>query len=256
MSRSSSSKSLNPLAVRSSSTEFNKSRWAELEQGLKKTVDKQHYAITAFRDDPSSLTEQILANYKTCTNDSRVSWMQQLAKESMHFLAQQRGIKLQVVLKETVYNQAIWELLTRVFDQLQTYSFEFNHVMGWNELRTTTTRPALITEVLRYNKFREPLETTTCFRGRLSTRFMSLVIRGKKDCLEFLFLPVEKVIGLSKAESYYEPVCTMNGKLSDGQVTWYLNDQELSNEQLTATCIDLFTDLIARTKQASQADQE
>lgn len=256
MSTGSSSKSLNPLAVRSSSTEFNKSRWAELEKGLKKTVDRRHYEVGAFRDDTSSLTEQILANYKTCTNDGHVSWMQQLAKESMQFLAQRRGIKLQVVRKETLYNQAIWELINRVFDHLQTYSFEFNHVMGWNELRTTSTRPALITEVLRYNKFREPLETSTCFRARLSTRFMSLVIRGQKDCIEFMFLPVEKVIGLSKAESCYEPVCKLDGKLSDGQVTWYMNNQELSIEQLEVTSIELFTELIARTKLASQTDQE
>lgn len=236
--------------------DYDKSRWAAIEGGLAGAVDRHHYELGASRlkDDTAALTEQILASYKVCDSESRSTWMRRLAQDSMRFLARQRGVKLQAMREETIFNQALSELIQRIFDYLQTYSYDFNHVMGWNELRVTCTKPGFVTEILRYNKFREPLETITNFRARLSTRYMSLVIRGRRDTIEFLFLPVDKVIGLSKAEGAYTPVCQIKGNLADDRITWQFGEEPLSNEQLAVLCMDLFAGLIERTKTESAAE--
>ncbi|GEM_PF-3057133 len=246
-------KTLNSFTAAASTIDFDKSRWAALEKGQQTPVDRRHYEVSGLtrKDDATALTEKILSSYHTCDSESRATWMKRLANDSMQFLARQRRVKLQTLKEETIYNQAISDLIQRIYDCLQAYSYDFNHAMGWNELRVTCTRPAFVTEILRYNKFREPLETVTNFRARLSTRYMSLVIRGRKDTVEFLFLPVDKVIGLSKAEGAFTPACQLKGTLADGQIKWSLNGEELFREQLEVLCMELFSGLIERTKAES-----
>ena len=253
MSHGASIKTLHPQAIRSLPIDFHKSRWADSDKGNAQGEEAFRFEPGLLRESTSSLTEQILNSYKTCgSSDERSAWMQKLAGESMRYLARQRGVRLKALKEETIFNQALADLVNRIYDQFVSYTSEFNHALGWNELRVTCTAPALVTEVLRYNKFREAIETTTNFRARLSTRHMSLVIRGKKAAIEFLFLPVEEVIGLSQAEKHYEPVCRLSGTLAEGKVTWNLEDEELSTEHLEKLLMDLFAGLIDRTQQASE----
>lgn len=256
MSQGNSIKSLNPLTIRPFPTDYEKSRWAALEKGLKRNVDRSPYHVDtiSLKDNANALTDQILASYQTCGSDSKATWMKRLAQDSIKFLAQKRGVKLRAVREETMLNQATSDLVNRTFDLLQAYSFDFNHELGWNELRITCTKPAFVTEILRCNKFREPIETITNFRARLSTRFMSLVIRGRRNTIEFLFLPVDKVIGLSKSEVAYEPSLQLKAEIVDGEITWKVGDEPLSDVQLQAICMDLFTNLIEKTKSESQVE--
>src|SRR5205814_772030 len=130
----------------------------------------------------------------------------------------QRGIRLRAVEEESQRYQSTKDLIEQLFDLLQVYALDFNQSAAWTSLQVTCTKPAFVTEVLRYNVLREPVETITTFRCRLSTRFLSLVIVGRKDCIEFRLLPVEEVIGLSRAEAAYEPFLVIDSYFVDGDI--------------------------------------
>ncbi len=229
-------------------------RWGTA-HGFAKTADK-----TSRRPDSlprlhcnTALSEQILVSYKVGSASKRhSSFVDQLTDEALGFLADQRGLQLQTVCEESAYNEAIVWLVDKLFDLLQAYSFQFNHRVGWNDFFVTCTKPQFVTEVLRYNKFREPIDTITHFRARLSTRFMSLVIRGYKTSIEFLLLPVDKVIGLSKAETAYEPAHRLEASLNDGSVNWTIDGEPLTEEQLEVFSMGLFATLIDSTKKELQ----
>ena len=98
-----------------------------------------------------------------------------------------------------------------------------------------------MTEVLKYNILREPIETFTTVRTRFSTSEWSLVVRRQDNKVQFLLMPATKVIGLSKAEASFEPVVEIAGYLNGDSVNWEINQQALTTENLEAICIKLFS---------------
>ncbi|MBI4533415.1 MAG: hypothetical protein HY711_05655 [Candidatus Melainabacteria bacterium] len=229
-------------------------RWGTAHR-FARTADKvnQHSESSPRLHCNSALSEQILVSYKVgSASKKHSSFMDQLTDEAMGFLADQRGLQLQTVRKESAYNEAIVWLVDKLFDLLQAYSFQFNHRVGWNDFFVTCTKPQFVTEVLRYNKFREPIDTITHFRARLSTRFMSLVIRGYKTTIEFILLPVDKVIGLSQAETAYQPAHRLEASLNDGSVDWTIDGEPLTEERLELFAMGLFAILIDSTKKELQ----
>lgn len=242
------------LTTDHSTLNFDKSRWARLDGTLARSVDRSRYELGELHDEASLLADQILSSVKVGPSNPRTALMQKVATEAMNFLATQRGVKLQAMKEEALYSQGTAELIYRLFDQLQACVMEFNRLVGWNELRVTLTKPAVVTEVLRRNKFREPIETLTNFRTRLSTRYMSLVIRGRGRSIDFIFMPVEKVIGLSKAEVAYDPVISLTGTIEQGRISWHLEGKSLPGDGLEILCSELFAELIELTKQASRSE--
>jgi hypothetical protein len=112
-----------------------------------------------------------------------------------------------------------------------------------------------VNEILRYNKLREPVESITTFRARLSTRFTSMVIIGRKNCVEFRMLPVEEVIGLTKAEAAYVPFLSFECQLEETGCEWYHNNAVLTNETLEALCMEAFSKLIGATRDEAKANE-
>jgi len=232
---------------------FLDTRWRHTADEIKR-YDKASFGMGSNRyyDETADLTEQILSSYNTCANERRTSWMRDLARDSIEFIADVRGMQYRAVKKETIFNQSIAHVVTELFTMLRTYAFEFNHSVGWNELYITCSKPSFVTEVTRYNIFREPVESVTNFRARLSTRSWSLVIRGRRNKIDVMLLPVYKVIGLSKAETEFPPLLTLTGTLTKQQVNWYLNNQLLQEGQLETLAMELFAALINKSKEAIQ----
>lgn len=246
---------LTPTAHPVSREAFLDTRWRH-SAGEIKRYDKASYGSGGNRyyDETADLTEQILSTYNTCANERRSSWMRDLARDSMEFIADVRGTQFTKVRKETIMNQSIAHIVTEIYSMLRAYAFEFNHSVGWNELYITCSKPGFVTEVTRYNIFREPIESTTNFRARLSTRSWSVVIRGKKNKIDIMLIPVYKVIGLSKAETEFPPLLTLTGTLTKQQVQWHLNDQPLLEGQLESIAMEVFAALIHKSKEAIQTN--
>lgn len=204
------------------------------------------FAVPAPKDYTNYVLGKVFAPAEEKQSDEQAQWTQELAKSSMEYLAKRRGQWLKKAETEAKYNQSNAKLVQKLCKQLSIFASEFNYAIGWKDLYVTMTEPSLVTEVLRYNKFREPLESVTTFRARLSTRHMSLVIKGNRNKIEFFLMPVEKVIGLSKAEEDLKPVYTLEAEYdaSTDSIEWSA-DQETLDEILKSQ----FTDLIHESRE-------
>ena len=201
------------------------------------------------RDSLSELTEQILSTYQTGASSASSHWVSQLAQDSASYVSSLRNAQNKRVSDEIDLQKSTEEMVQKAFTLLRTYAFEFNNAVGLSELHVTCTKPDTVTEVTRYSLSREPIETLTNYRARISTRFFSLVVRGNEGTVEFYLLPVQKVIGMSRAELAYRPVARLMGQLNGPQSSWMIGDQELSGEKLEILLSDLFKELIEYSRQ-------
>ena len=194
--------------------------------------------------------EQTLVSYKVgASNVGRAGFIEKITKDAMEFLANHRGERYKAIREEIAYNQAMVSLIERLFDSLRLYCFQFNRALGWPELHVTTTKPEFVSEVMRYNKLREPIESYSYYRARLSTRHVSLMMRGRRDKIEFFLLPPDKVIALSLTEANYEPISRLNALLTGDLVTWGLDGAELTEAGYEVLCMQLFEKLIAKSRE-------
>lgn len=194
-------------------------------------------------------SEQVLVYHEQETQQSpSPDWMSQLKQNSMQFLADQRGVQLQDVYKESVYKTGIAILVDKIYGLLQRYTFEFNQVAGGTDLHVSGTISGDVTEVTRYNRMREVQETTTYFRCRFSTKFFALTVRGSDDTVEAYILPVNKVMALSQTENQYPPLCQIQVKISEQGMMWRMRDGEPPVDTLDQLCMWLFTKLVEETK--------
>ena len=233
------------------------SRWGKI-AGFNKQIDQSHFStgINPTREVRADLTEQILFSYKSCgVSDQHNDFIKKLSQESLKFLAAQRGIHVKDMREETLYNEVVADMVEKIYTLLASFAYQFNHTVGWTELFVTATKPGFVTEILRYSKCREPLETITNYRSRLSTRFVSLVVRGGKNTIEFLSLPVDRVLGLSKAELDYQPHACLEAAINGDTVEWSIAGQALTQERLEELCLELFATLIKLSEQEAESKQ-
>lgn len=104
-------------------------------------------------------------------------------------------------------------------------------------------------EITKFDKLRNPLESITLHRARLSTSRYSLVLRGDQNGIEFYLIPVSRAIGLSKQELNYSPVAAFKTRLEKNEVVWESSDDKpLGVYHVETTCMELFLALVERTK--------
>ncbi len=218
---------------------------------LSKSVDRRAYENVAAIDAaplPNPLTQQILVYHESEPAEAGNDWMYKLKEESMQFLADQKGVELQNLYRESVYKKGIETLIDKIFGMLQRYTFEFNQIAAGTDLHVSGTISGEVTEVIRFNKMREAEETETYFRARISTRFYSLVMRGNAECVEFYLLPVNKIMALSKTENQYRPIARIQVRITEDGMMWRMEDGVPNVDSLDELCMWLFSNLINETK--------
>lgn len=226
-------------------------RWST-EAGLKKTIDRTDFTFdeTENSSPHKQLKEQILNSYQTVPDVNTVQFVEKLTNDSLSFLAKRRGMRMIQMQREAVCSESMSVLIRRIFDRMETYSLQMNAYLGCTELQTVVTRPAHVREVTRYTKARQPVETVTYFRARLTSPSWSLVIRGKDGVIEMFLLPINRVMGLSKTEAMFDPIVTLNGAVNNEMtsVEWTCDGFALTNETEELLAMELFTRLIQATQ--------
>ncbi|HMW92086.1 MAG TPA: hypothetical protein PLC15_01855 [Candidatus Obscuribacter sp.] len=195
-----------------------------------------------------AVSEQILVYHESEPVEPGVDWMSQLKQDSLQFLADQRGVHLQEVYRESIYKSGIAILVDKIYGLLQRYMFEFNQVANGTELHVSGSISGDVTEVTKYNRFREAEETKTYFRARFSTRLCSLVVRGCDDKVECFLVPTSKVMALSRTENDYQPISTIQVKITEQGMMWRMQDANPPIETLDQLCMWLFSAMIQETK--------
>ncbi len=226
-------------------------------QGLQRAIDRAAYGtgdktvdgVNAV-DWPAGNAEKVIVYQDAGTGGpgGNTDWMSQLKQNSMQFLADQRGVNMQEIYKQSVYRTGIAILVDKIYGLLQRYTFEFNQVAAGTDLHVAGTISGDVTEVTRMNRMREVEETATYFRCRFSTRHFALTVRGSEDTVEAYILPVNQVMALSQSENQYTPLCVIQVKISEQGMMWRMRDGEPPIDTLDQLCMWLFTKLIEETK--------
>ncbi len=193
-------------------------------------------------------SEQILVYHESEPVAHGADWMSQLKQESLQFLADQRGVHLQEVYRESIYKSGIAILVDKIYGLLQRYMFEFNQVANGTELHVSGSISGDVTEVTRYNRFREAEETKTYFRARFSTKLCSLVVRGCDDKVECFLVPTSKVMALSRTENDYKAIAVLQVKITEQGMMWRMQDSNPPVETLDQLCMWLFSAMVQETK--------
>ena len=197
------------------------------------------------------LSQQILVYHEPEPTEVGNEWMFKLKEDSMQFLADQKGVDLQKLQRDSLYKKAVESLVDKIFGILQRYTYEFNQIASGTDLHVTGSITGSVTEVLSYNKFREAEVTETFFRARLSTRFWALNLVGRTETVDFYLLPTASSMALSKVESEYKPLATMQVLISDQGMMWRMHNGIPTVESLDELCMWLFSSLVKETKNAT-----
>lgn len=204
----------------------------------------------------AALAKQILVYHESKPADTGNDWMYKLKEESMRFLAEQRGVQLQEIYRDAIYKKGIETLIDKIYGLLQRYMFEFNQIAGGTDLQVAGTISGDVTEVTRYNRFREAEETKTYFRARLSTKYYSLTVRGGDASVEFYLVPTNMVMALSQTEREYKPIAMMQVKITEQGMMWRMREGLPPVDSLDELCMWLFSMLVQDTKAASRAGKD
>jgi|JI61114DRNA_FD_contig_111_478362_length_1651_multi_4_in_0_out_0_1 hypothetical protein len=220
-----------------------------------RAVDRSMFANGAIAPQPGAqadwsvaVSEQILVYHESEPVAQGHDWMSQLKQDSLQFLADQRGCHLQEVYRESIYKSGIAILVDKIYGLLQRYMYEFNQVANGTELHVTGSISGDVTEVTRYNRFREAEETKTYFRCRFSTKLCSLVVRGCDDIVEAFIVPTSKVMALSRTENDYSPLATIQVRITEQGMMWRMQDSNPPVETLDQLCMWLFSAMVQETK--------
>jgi hypothetical protein len=226
--------------------------------GLDKKVDKKDYQFAAdMHTNPKlELQEQILVSYQQPVNAQRSTFLSKIASDSMAFLSEARGLRVRQLEEQRACVCSMTTLVKRISDTLEGFAVDYNSAVGFSELRAAVTRPDFVTEIVRYTKTRQPLETLTKFRSRIATAYYSIVIRGDKDAVQVYILPSNQTLGLSKSEARYEPAFVLTPELMEDGVGWNLDNKPLTQNAEEVFCMELFLKLVNLTKAQIKINQE
>lgn len=240
------------IAKNSKPTYFTKDTFFDKQWGqntaFNKTLDKSVYDHEdCDEDQESQLRDEILVRLKAKGGSG--SFVSGIAGESITFLESLKNRKDAKAKQQRLCNQSMKELLALIFEMLKSYAYDYNHAVGYGPLHIAITDPQMVTEVLRFDRQRNPLESVTYFRARLSTSSHSLVLRGQDDGIVFFILPVARALGLTKQETNYEPATLLRIKAENNLVHWETKiGTPLTPSSVEAICMAVFQWLIEETK--------
>jgi len=147
--------------------------------------------------------------------------------------------------KAVSIQEAMVQVVERMFDAFQNYGYDFNQEASGTELELNWIRPVFTKEPNGGN----------VFAGRLSTRLWTMVIKGTPQDVQAYILPADKMIGFSLSSTAFKPYFAM-WPLSDGlDVKWRVEKTVLTPELFAKVVQDLFVALIKHAKHDIQGNQ-
>jgi hypothetical protein len=132
----------------------------------------------------------------------------------------------------------------QLFDHFQQYEFEFNRTVAGTDYVITIERPTFHREIVRGSFGAQ--ETVRTFRGRLSTRFFSMILRATEFDMECWILPVEQTIGFRADDPLYRPYVSLAPV--QGKTSWTVNGTVIEFSETRLLAKQLFAALIRHAR--------
>jgi hypothetical protein len=191
---------------------------------------------------------RILSLYGNSGSNERRNSMQELIDESVDFLntVRKNGFPPEV---HSLLETSMVDVTNRSYTVLESIALELNEALGPSELWLSCTPPQFVSETLKFDRMRRPVDTVTTFRARISSNFYSIVLRAVGGRVEFLLVPSDRAVGLTKIEADYQPLMSFVGHLGKDCVEWQVEDKPLTNTRLEKYCIEFFKYFLEETRQ-------
>ncbi len=186
-------------------------------------------------------------NSKTIEHE-HAALLEDLANEALTFLEDEQKQAKQRAKEVMLKSNAVHAYIGKIVETLSPYAGLVNTAVGHTELYTVLTGPELIVEQIKLPGAHDSFEYRKDYRARFSTRTWSLLFRGVEGRLDIFLLPVDKVMRLTKVESFYKPVARIFAEVEDTKVTWTLDGEEKDTTQRMAFILHLFHQMLERTK--------
>jgi hypothetical protein len=134
-------------------------------------------------------------------------------------------------------------LVDHLFDFFQQIEFEFNKTVAGTDCIVTIERPIYCNEKVRV-RFQQS-DTVRVFRGRVSTRYWSLIVRAHNDVIHGWVIPAEQVFGFRPDDNQSETFFTIESiGQKNGKHYWRVNNAEVCWEETRFLAKQIFTSLI------------
>lgn len=198
--------------------------------------------------DAGDLSQRIIENYLHNTQPVRRDYLDYLAQKS-HFFADEMEQRRNNLAPSYDIEQSTKAVLDRVYSILEAYALELNRVSRTRDLFISTTAPSRLEEVLEFDRARQPSKCLTVYRARFSTNRFSLIVRGLGRLVEFFLLPVDRVIGLSRAEAEISPLMTYESEQAMAGPAWFVEAKPLTADRLERYSLLALEHLLDKTRQ-------
>ncbi|MBA3993244.1 MAG: hypothetical protein C0469_06930 [Cyanobacteria bacterium DS2.3.42] len=197
----------------------------------------------------NSHNKKVLNSFNSTTIEhDHAALLEDLANETLHFLEEEEKQAKQRAKEVMLKSNAIHAYIGKIVETLSPYAGLVNTAVGHTELYTVLTGPEIIVEQIKLPGAHDSFEYRKDYRARFSTRTWSLLFRGVEGRLDIFLLPVDKVMRLTKVESFYKPVARIFAEVQGARVIWTLDGEEKDATQRMAFILQLFHQLLDRTK--------
>lgn len=186
-------------------------------------------------------------NSKSIQHDA-ADQIQSLADEAMMFLEEEKNDARRRHHENEIKGNAIHAYIGKIVEALSPYAGIVNMTVGHTEMHTVLTGPEIVSEEIKLPGAHDSFEYRKDYQARFSTRTWSLLFRGTDGRIDIFLMPVDKVMRLTKVETFYRPVAKLYADLRGTRIQWILDGKELDAEQRSAFFLSLFHQLLDRTK--------
>jgi hypothetical protein len=202
------------------------------------------------------LTDMILGSLKPRVGKETTKWVAGLAEDAMD--AAEQEARMQAVEMLTSSDQVparpaqlgFAQFMDYLFDCFQQYEFEWNRSAPSVQMTVAVERPTTVVETLRSSL--KGNETRQVFRGRISTQYWTLLIRGHETEIEGFILPIDQLISFASDPIHFTQFLQMRGEQTeDGDVRWFVDDVEITWDKIRAFGKQLFASLVHAAKTES-----
>lgn len=198
------------------------------------------------------LSDMILGSLKPRVGKETTKWVAGLTDEAME--AAEQAAQMESVNMLTSSDKVppkppqmtTIPFMDYLFDCFQQYEFEFNRSAPGPDFIVSIERPVMVTETLR-SKLKAP-ETKQIFRGRISTRSWTLLLRGHQDSMEGWILPIEQLISFAGDHSQFTQFLDMRAEVRGADTVWSVDGVEVTWDKIRSFAKQLFAALIHVSK--------
>ena len=207
-------------------------------------------------EDGKSYKQILLESLKGKAGKSASDWVEKLASDTQEALGRRTTLSFPRSIRTLGARESVTAWMDKIFDYFLDYAYDFNPAVAGTDLEVSWERPVVYNEPVRERKWDDPDKMMWIFKGSVSTRSWSLILRGTIERIHGYIVPKDKIIALSGSSISFYPYLEMVAVTEKGLTTWTVDDVEMPFERVHEVAEDLFGALIRVARGEQTADEK